>query len=296
MSIIKTKYSFFLLVTMSLIFLKSSAQQSNTAIVSNENTVPARVVNSVEVEPAFACVKYQLTHIYDTLHPNSPDVKDMTLFIGKSSSKYVEDRIYNSVTPIATVATNSQYSELSEQLSSLNNQSLGIYKKYNQSGISIVDLVKENISLIEEDMNAINWKITSISKEIKGMKCQKAIGDCKGRTYEAWFCKDYPYSTGPWKLGGLPGLIIEASDSKSQVVFNFIGYEKLTNNNTNISAPKGINKTEIKEYRKYLKSFIVYQAGDKKFKVMDDGTGDPLVSMRGSQFKKVIINNPIELK
>jgi GLPGLI family protein len=241
-------------------------------------------------------VKYQLTHIYDTLHPNSVDVKDMTLFIGKSSSKYVEDRIYNSVTPIATVATNSEYSELSEQFNSLNNQSLGFYKKYNQSGISIVDLVKENISLIEEDMDAIHWNITSINKDIKGMNCQKAIGDCKGRTYEAWFCKDYPYSTGPWKLGGLPGLIIEASDSKNQVVFSFIGYEKLTNNNTNISAPKGINKTEIKEYRKYLKSFIVYQAGDKKFKVMDDGTGDPLVSMSGSQFKMVTINNPIELK
>ena len=284
----------FLLIT-SLTFIKSSAQQSNA------NTVPARRIDAVEANPAFACVKYQFTHIYDTLNPKSPDIKEMSLFIGKNSSKYVEDRIYNSVMPIVTVATNSEYSELSEQLNSLNNQSLGIYKNYGQSRISIVDIVKENISLIEEDLDVINWKITTISKDIKGFKCLKAVGDYKGRTYEAWFCKEYPYSTGPWKLGGLPGLIIEASDLKNQVEFSFIGYEKLSANTTDISLPKSINKTGLDEYKKILDSFIVYQSGDKKFKVMDDGTGNPLrenlfQGMGGGGLKKITINNPVELK
>ena len=284
----------FLLIT-SLTFIKSSAQQSNA------NTVPARRIDAVEANPAFACVKYQFTHIYDTLNPKSPDIKEMSLFIGKNSSKYVEDRIYNSVMPIVTVATNSEYSELSEQLNSLNNQSLGIYKNYGESRISIVDIVKENLSLIEEDLDVINWKITTISKDIKGFKCLKAVGDYKGRTYEAWFCKDYPYSTGPWKLGGLPGLIIEASDLKNQVEFSFIGYEKLSANTTDISLPKSINKTGLDEYKKILDSFIVYQSGDKKFKVMDDGTGNPLrenlfQGMGGGGLKKITINNPVELK
>lgn len=286
MSIIKSVL--FLLIT-SLTFIKSSAQQSNAY------TVPARRIDAVEANPAFACVKYQFTHIYDTANPNSPDVKEMSLFIGKNSSKYVEDRIYNSVLPIATVATNSEYSELSEKLNSLNNQSLGIYNNYGQTRVSIVDLVKENMSLIEEDLDAINWKITSISKEIKGFRCQKAVGDCKGRTYEAWFCKEYPYSSGPWKLGGLPGLIIEASDLKNQVVFSFISYEKLPANTTDISLPKAINTIGLDEYKKILDSFIVYQTGDKKFKVMDDGTGNPLRGM-GGELKKIIINNPVELK
>jgi GLPGLI family protein len=285
---------------MSLIYLNSSAQQSNTSIISNENTVPARVIHYVEGEPAFACVKYAFKHIYDTLQSNSPDVKEMSLFIGKNSSKYVDDRIYNSVTPIATVASNSEYSEVSERISSLNNQSLGIYKNYGNNKISIVDLVVDNISLVEEEIPTIQWKITSETKEIKGLKCQKAIGDCKGRTYEAWFSKDYPYSAGPWKLSGLPGLIIEAYDKKNQVVFTFFGYEKLSTNTTDISVPIEINKIELIEYKKTLDAYIVYQVGDKKFRVMDDGTGNPLsqniFSSTGSQLKKVTINNPIELK
>lgn len=285
-----------MLVTMNLLFLNSSAQQTNTRIISNENTVPARVIHSVEGEPALACVKYEFKHIYDTLQPKLPDVKEMSLFIGKNSSKYIDDRIYNSVTPIATVATNSEYSELSEQFNSLNNQSLGIYQKYGNSKISIVDLVVDNISLVEEEMPKIQWKITTATKEIKGLKCQKAIGDCKGRTYEAWFCKDYPYGSGPWKLGGLPGLIIEASDTKNQVVFSFISYKKLPLHVVDVSVPQKIKKTPLNEYKKFIESLVVYQAGDKKFKVADDGTGDPLVSNMGGQFKKVVINNPVELK
>lgn len=300
MSTIKTNFFFILLVTVSLIYWNSSAQQSNTGKISNENTVPARVIHSVEGEPAFACVKYEFKHIYDTLQTNSPDVKQMSLFIGKNRSKYVEDRIYNSVTPIATVASNGEYAEASERINALNNQSLGIYRNYGNSKISIVDLVVDKISFVEEEIPTIQWKITSATKEIKGLKCQKAIGDLKGRTYEAWFCKDYPYSTGPWKLGGLPGLILEASDKKNQVVFSFVGYEKLLTNTTDISIPIEIKKIELSAYKKVLDSYIVYQVGDKKFRVMDDGTGNPLTqnifSYNDSPIKKITINNPIELK
>jgi GLPGLI family protein len=297
---IKTNNLFILLITMIFIYLKSSAQQSNTSLISNKSTVPAIATHSVEAEPAFACVKYEFKHIYDTLQANSPDVKLMSLFIAKNNSKYVDDRIYNSVVPIATVVSNSEYSEASERINSLNNQSLGVYKNYRNSKISIVDLVVDNISLVEEEIPTIPWKITTETKEIKGLKCQKAIGDCKGRTYEAWFCKDYPYSAGPWKLSGLPGLIIEASDTKNQVVFSFVGYEKLSTNTTDISIPIEIKKIELSAYKKVLDSYIVYKIGDKKFKVMDDGTGNPLsqniFSNNGSQLEKITINNPIELK
>jgi GLPGLI family protein len=75
------------------------------------------------------------------------------------------------------------------------------------------------------------------TKKIDSFICQKAVGNFRGRTWYAWYVKEIPVSTGPWKLHGLPGLIIEASDSLDEVKFIF----------ESLSIPPGRNP-EIPEY------------------------------------------------
>jgi GLPGLI family protein len=65
----------------------------------------------------------------------------------------------------------------------------------------------------------IDWKISSDTATFGGLHCQKATGHFKGRDYTAWFCPDLPVHTGPWKLNGLPGVIVDAHDAKNEVVF-----------------------------------------------------------------------------
>jgi hypothetical protein len=84
-----------------------------------------------------------------------------------------------------------------------------------------------NMYLIAEALPAIDWKISADTATFGGLHCQKATSHFKGRDYIAWFCPDLPVPVGPWKLNGLPGVIVDAHDTKNEVVFQFDGIEKI---------------------------------------------------------------------
>ena len=63
-----------------------------------------------------------------------------------------------------------------------------------------------------EKKPVMNWKITKESQKILGYSCYKATTKFRGREYIAWFTPDIPYNFGPWKLGGLPGLILKVEN------------------------------------------------------------------------------------
>lgn len=77
--------------------------------------------------------------------------------------------------------------------------------------------------IYRDEYKPINWKIQNQYKKIMGYRCQKAEGVFRGRTYVVWFATDIPYPVGPWKLGGLPGLILEAQDSEQIFSFKAVG-------------------------------------------------------------------------
>lgn len=56
-------------------------------------------------------------------------------------------------------------------------------------------------------------EIADSTKNILGYDCVMATAHYHGRDWTAWFTPDIPLPEGPWKLTGLPGLILEASES-----------------------------------------------------------------------------------
>ncbi len=71
----------------------------------------------------------------------------------------------------------------------------------------------------EEPLEKLQWKITNEKKKIGTYDCIKATVAFRGRQYVAWFTPMIPCPYGPWKLGQLPGLILEAHDESGEIVF-----------------------------------------------------------------------------
>ena len=74
-----------------------------------------------------------------------------------------------------------------------------------------------------EELKTPVWIVTDSVKTIIGYECIKATTDFKGRQWIAWFAPEIPVSDGPWKLHGLPGLILEAYDKSHDYEFEAKG-------------------------------------------------------------------------
>ncbi|MCM1218331.1 MAG: GLPGLI family protein [Lachnospiraceae bacterium] len=74
-----------------------------------------------------------------------------------------------------------------------------------------------------ESLPQTEWRITEKVDSIGGYRCICAEGRFGGRDWLVWFAPDLPFAVGPWKLCGLPGLILRAKDATGNYRFEFDG-------------------------------------------------------------------------
>lgn len=95
-----------------------------------------------------------------------------------------------------------------------------IYKNYPEGKVTETAYFEMQDWRYEEDWEKPEWEISDETKEILGYQCFKATADYRGRRWTVWFAPEIPVQDGPWKLCGLPGLILEAVDNHRE--FHFI--------------------------------------------------------------------------
>ena len=84
------------------------------------------------------------------------------------------------------------------------------YTDYPEKGVTTTSYNSFNIFECEERIEPIDWKYLDGDSVILGHDCLKAEGMFRGHKWTVWFTPDVPMEYGPWKLRGLPGLILYA--------------------------------------------------------------------------------------
>jgi GLPGLI family protein len=116
-----------------------------------------------------------------------------------------------------------------------NGESARIYKNRSNTELMTIDdgpmEMPSTYTLFRftESIPPQNWDILEDTLTVLGHLCQKAITDFRGRSYTAWFTMELPVNEGPWKLYGLPGLILKAEDGEKLFCFQAIGLQDLSN-------------------------------------------------------------------
>ena len=119
-----------------------------------------------------------------------------------------------------------------------------IFKNYPQRGQQTVDYPYYELFEYQEPMGQ-DWDFVEGDTIILEHPCQKAICQYHGRTWTAFYATDIPISDGPWKLCGLPGLILRAYDHSNSFIFNCVGiYQNVGGAMTMMNEKRRILKPE----------------------------------------------------
>lgn len=108
----------------------------------------------------------------------------------------------------------------------------------------------------EEPVAELGWEIGDSTKTILGYECVMASVNYHGRRWTAWFSPEIPVIAGPWKLTGLPGLILEATADGNQYSFIATGIQQTDKPITPVYLANDYEKTDRIKFLKARRSFL----------------------------------------
>ncbi len=241
-------------------------------------------------ENSIATIDYQFIHHSDTSNRDKVHKEVLRLIFSTKLSKYFSqskfeyDNIMAINLPKQAAAGRSLFkinlgkfatNTTEEFYNEYENANIFTYRKFLQQGYLITDTTK------------IRWQILNDTGIVIGYPCQKAITHFKGRDYIVWFTSKLAYPVGPWKLHGLPGVILKAVDTKNDVYFEALSIS--SSSYALVELPKDCNKISNQNFNKML---LAYRENPEAFQ---SENSIRVVSKTQTPVKKVKANNPVEL-
>lgn len=222
-------------------------------------SVSAAMAQKADIEVSYDWTSYDRTGKQIT--------RQMTLLAGPEMSK-----LYNKPGEYvdslrATPSGIKQYQDMASaymaagKLSSLPQKNIYLYVVRNNTDSTVtvydgIEEIGEYKFVYEEPLESQNWEIMNDSTmSILGYECIKAAGTWRGRTWNVWFSPEIPSDGGPWKLCGLPGLILAAEDTTAQHKFLATGIvnsdKGIISNPGNYTYEKSSRKDMLRILRKW---------------------------------------------
>lgn len=186
-------------------------------LITHLNTDKYNVVDSSLAEIAYK-YRFRMTEDDDSLQAED----DMWLLIGKRYVSFFSINLRN----LDDKNTESMKTTLKLDSPQITWQGYDIMRDMKENMLTVnhrVPFTQDVCQYIEPVPN-IQWTLLPEDRDtIMGYRCQAAEGEFGGRKWKVWYTDLIPVPLGPWKLGGLKGLILRAVDSGQNFIFEVEG-------------------------------------------------------------------------
>ena len=148
-----------------------------------------------------------------------------------------------------------------------------------------------------EPMMSIDWKLSEETKEVCGYSCKTATGSYGGRTWVVRYAPGIPSAFGPWKLHGLPGLILEAEDTEGMHHFTAVRFAKATTPLPEPDRSMAIRTTRQDFIKAKSRQTEIPMDGITEMAVQVNEDGQKIITINGFTLRPLVSTiKPLELK
>ena len=248
----KTRFKIFLLFCI----IGSCSISSIDAQTEQNMGILRLLTNAAVLDSANIQITYSLVFVPDSSKMNETLNDRKVLLIGNSVQhfySYYSRFVDSIVTAQSKKGGNERLPDFPDKVCA---EWYNIYNNYPEGKQTVVEHITTlQMHVYKEDLADFpKWNITTETLTILNYFCYKAVCYYHGRIWEAWFTMDIPINAGPWKLRGLPGLILKANDSRQHYVFECIGIEKLKHPVPILLYENAVNSIHSSTREKYLKA------------------------------------------
>lgn len=160
-----------------------------------------------------------------------------------------------------------------------NGEFMTIYKNYPSGRLTHTEKICQDWLRYDEEMPSFDWELTDSVTEVLGYECHGARCRFRGREWTVFYTEDIPVSDGPWKLHGLPGLIMKASDDRGHYTFECVGIRSKSDRPITIYK-EPFNKVSRRDYydtkhRYEVNPYAYYEATTGGHITVTDEAGNP---------------------
>lgn len=135
--------------------------------------------------------------------------------------------------------------------------SMYVVRSTESNTMKVYDSAGTEQYIVEEPIENFEWTLVEDStKKVLGYDCIMATADYHGRKWTTWFTPEIPMQAGPWKLAGLPGLILEADADNGVYSFVATGIKNTDRHILPVYLADRYERTTRKNFLKAKRSFL----------------------------------------
>ncbi|MCL1672825.1 GLPGLI family protein [Elizabethkingia ursingii] len=197
---------------------------------------------------------YEHKYISDSTQKQNVESEIMILNIDKNKSEYFSQSAY---------AVDSVLSEnFKKGINSMPPNKIMTYTRVikrneSPSNLDFFENIDSRRYNINQEVN-LQWKLSNETLLVLNFRTQKATTQYGGRKWTAWFCQEIPISNGPYKFGGLPGLIVKLEDDTKSYIWELKGIKYVEGNFEYPIRSRDTDAIKI-TYPQYIKAFRNYR-------------------------------------